>query len=324
MMSKLTVIMPVFNGAEFLKDTIESILSQSFEDFKFIIIDDGSIDETPNLLNEYVKIDNRIKVLRNNENKKIVYSLNRGLKETKTNIIVRMDCGDISEKTRFEEQYNYLISNNDVVLVATQCDFISYSGEILSKSCFPCDDYNISKELFLKNNIIMHPSVMFRWNGNLYYREFAYPAEDYDLWLRLASLGRIVILNEHLINIKLDPQGITFSTRIQQMEIVNTINRLLIERIKSNGEISLLPIGYKKKKTTRIGERIFEDLFRKITSQIIIYRKKSLQWLFFVILNYLLYPKMSCEKIRYYICKIFIKKNPIFLRFLKYREYFHE
>lgn len=320
MIPKVSVIMPVYNGQAFLRESIESILNQTFKDFEFIIIDDGSTDETPEILNEYLRIDKRIKILRNNENIKIVYSLNKGLKAAKTNIIARMDCGDISENTRLEKQYQFLMENVEVVLVGTQCYFITSNGEIRSKSNFPYDDFTIRKELFLKNNIIIHPSVMFRWDSDIWYREFAYPAEDYDFWLRLAHRGKFAILNEYLLKVRLNPDGTTFSGRIQQMKKVEELHQLLIERLKFYKELS---ITHKKPEDQRNPSnlaRSFEYLFKKITSQVISSKKGSPKWLFFAVLAYLSYPTILYGKIKYYIKKKWIHLNPLFVKFLIYEK----
>lgn len=316
MVPKLSVIMSVYNGETFIRESVESILNQTFKDFEFIIVDDGSTDRTLDILNDYAKLDDRIRILRNTENKKIVYSLNKGLRNAKANVIARMDCDDISEKTRFQKQYKTLIENRDIILVGTQCYFISQKGEIISKSNFPADDYFIRLELFLKNNIIMHPSVMFRWDGNLYYREFAYPAEDYDLWLRLAHRGRFTILNEYLLTVRLNPQGTTFSKRIQQIRRVDDIHRLLIERLNYHKELSIPAERLKEPSLSH--SKYFNYLFTRITPKVISHKKGTLRWLFFVILAYLAYPKMLYEKIKYYVKKILIYRNHTFIKFLEH------
>ena len=212
---KISVLMPVYNGEPFLKESIESIVAQTFKDFEFIIIDDGSTDSTFDIMMQYAKIDNRIKVFRNKENKKIVYTLNNGLINAASNIIARMDCGDIALANRLEKQYNFLNENREFILVSSQVYFKNLAGEIIHKSNYPCDDKSIRKELFFRNNIIMHPAAMFRRVNNVIYRDFAYPSEDYDLWLRLSHLGRIAIINEYLMIIRLNPGGITFTNRIE-------------------------------------------------------------------------------------------------------------
>lgn len=308
---KISILLPVYNGSVFLKNALESILNQTFEAFEFIIIDDGSTDGTPDILNEYAKCDKRIRILRNSDNKKIVYSLNKGLKNARTTIVARMDCDDISEKDRLEKQYNILAENKDIVVVGTQCYFLTREGKIRSRSNFPTDDPSIRRELFLKNNIIMHPSVMFRWNGDIYYREFAYPAEDYDLWLRLAHRGKFVILNEPLLKIRLISEGTTFSKRIEQLKKVDEIYGLLIERLKFNKEVTIPNNKFE------YHNRIFNEL---ITSGVIANKKWTLKWLFFTGLAYLLHPKMLYEKLRYYIKRAWCYRNPLFIKFLEHEK----
>lgn len=206
------------------------------------------------------------------KNSKIVYSLNKALTNARSNIIARMDSEDISLENRLEEQFNFLTKNNDVVCVGTQVYFINQKGVIRSKSNFPTDDYSIRKELFLKNNIIIHPTVMFRWSRDLFYREFAYPTEDYYLWLRMAQQG----LNEYLLMCRLSPNGISFSNRSLQVKKVDEIHHLLLERLEFNNEVS----NHNKFKKNLSNKRSYDSLFQKSTSKVIFHKRKNLKWLF--------------------------------------------
>ena len=116
---KISVIMPVYNvNGEWLREAIDSILSQTYTNFELIIIDDGSTNDTPDILAEYVQKDSRIKIVKG-EHKGISNALNKGLDVADGEFIARMDGDDISLPERFEKQINYLRQNPDVGIVGT-------------------------------------------------------------------------------------------------------------------------------------------------------------------------------------------------------------
>ncbi len=120
---KLSVIMPVYNGQDFVSKAIESILGQTFSDFEFIIINDGSTDRTLKILESYQKKDKRI-VLLNQENKGIAKSLNRGIAKAKGDYIARQDADDISFPDRLRNQVEFLDNNKDVGFLGCSCEMI--------------------------------------------------------------------------------------------------------------------------------------------------------------------------------------------------------
>lgn len=116
---KISVIMSTYNRADLLPGAIESILNQTFKDFEFIIINDGSEDETSRILKDYAKKDNRIIVLNNEHNKGLIYSLNRGLDKARGTYIARMDDDDRSLPERFGFQINYMDEHPHITVVGT-------------------------------------------------------------------------------------------------------------------------------------------------------------------------------------------------------------
>lgn len=319
---KISVLMPVYNGEPFLKESIESILDQTFKDFEFIIIDDGSTDNTFHIIIQYAKIDNRIKLFQNKENKKIVYTLNNGLINAASNIIARMDCGDIALANRLEKQYNFLNENRECILVGSQVYFKNLAGEIIHKTNYPCDDKSIRKELFFRNNIIMHPAAMFRRVNNVIYRDFAYLSEDYDLWLRLSHLGRIAIINEYLMIIRINPYGISFSNRIEQIRVTEQIHQLLIERLKFNKELSVFTNHTIRNRNISYGKSkikiCIENLYQKNLKKIITLKKGTLRWIFLTALTHILYPQIIKYKVSILLGKWIFNfgKEGIFIKFL--------
>lgn len=181
----ISVIMPAYNAEKYLEESIKSILNQTFTNFEFIIINDGSKDNTKKIIDIYKKKDKRIILLNNPKNLGLQVSLNRGLKLAKGKYIARMDSDDISLSNRFQIQINFLDRNKDIFLVGGSAIVINEKGEKVG--CFIKDDSprRIKKKL-LKSNPFIHPSIMFR-NEMIYYREKFVCSEDYDLYLRLLT-----------------------------------------------------------------------------------------------------------------------------------------
>ena len=109
----ISVVMPVYNGDKYLQEAIESILNQTEGDFEFIIINDGSTDDSPALIDKYRELDSRIKVI-TQENKGLISSLNTGIDEAKGKYIARMDADDVSLPERFRTQLEYMEKNSKI------------------------------------------------------------------------------------------------------------------------------------------------------------------------------------------------------------------
>ena len=186
---KVSIIMPVYNAGEFLKESMESILSQSFKDFEFIIINDCSTDDSLRIIKKYQENDKRIKLINNKENLGVKKSLNKALKVANGKYLARMDADDISLQDRFKIQFNYLENHPEIFLIGGSAIVISQKGDkwgVFEKY----DNYKKIKNKLLKINCMVHPSIMFRNTNELFYREKFIRSEDYDLYLRLLSSGK--------------------------------------------------------------------------------------------------------------------------------------
>jgi glycosyltransferase involved in cell wall biosynthesis len=210
----ISVILPVFNAEAFLKEAISSVLKQTFIDFELIVIDDGSTDKSGEIIFGFQ--DSRIVYLRNDTNKGLVFSLNRGIKSAKGDFIARMDADDICHPERFQNQILFLKQNPSIGLCSCNAELIDFNGIIVDKFFFPTINCPLSWEI-LWHNPIIHPSVMFRKKileeEKDWYRLEEYPAEDYGLWSRLISKNNMSILDEKLICYRISPNGIFHSNR---------------------------------------------------------------------------------------------------------------
>lgn len=201
----ISVVMPVYNSEKYIREAIESILNQTYRNFEFIIINDGSSDNSLNIINEYASMDDRIVVI-SRKNMGLVYSLNEGIALARGKYIARMDSDDISLLNRFEKQISYMNQHGEVDILGTTMYFLG--GAQNEKKWFykQFNDNNI-EELFLDANSIPHPSVMFKKETIVKlggYKNKYVTAEDYDLWLRAIRYGyKIAKLDEALIKYRL-------------------------------------------------------------------------------------------------------------------------
>jgi len=199
---KVSVLMPVLNGLPYLKDSIDSILSQTFKDFEFVIVNDLSTDGTTELLNDYAKKDKRVRILQNKTNKGIVFSLNRGLKESSGDYVVRMDSDDIAINDRIEKQVEAMDKDPDIAVMGSAASYIDATGNELGIITIPELDSSI-----LIRSPLNHSTAIIRRKHltqyGIYYKEEFYSAQDYFLWLRLSKVGKISALNDILLKYRL-------------------------------------------------------------------------------------------------------------------------
>lgn len=183
-MSKVSVIMAVYNTKEYLKQSVESILNQSFKDFEFIIVDDFSVDWSFELLQAYEKQDNRIKLFRNKKNMWISYTRNKLISLANTNFIATQDSDDISKQNRLSLEYDFLVANPQYWAVSGNNLIIDEKSNIIWERTY---SDNI-KNTILKKSPLSNPSSMFRkdiFEKLGWYEEWLNYWEDYDLWLKI-------------------------------------------------------------------------------------------------------------------------------------------
>jgi glycosyltransferase involved in cell wall biosynthesis len=209
---KISVLMPVYNGEKFVQQAVDSILSQTFDDLEFIIVDDGSTDGSLKIVQSYD--DPRIKIVRNDCNIGVARSLNKGLELVKGEYVARMDSDDVSLPRRLEKQVDFLDKNPSYGGIS--CVTVSIGGEGEKRVDWPADYQTLTfsdiKRRLPKENCIAHPSVMIRTDllRMHKYNEKIICCEDYDLWLRIISeSGKIGKLNEALLKLRRHDRSIS-------------------------------------------------------------------------------------------------------------------
>ena len=208
-MAFVSILMPVYNCGKYLRKAIESILCQTFTDFEFIIVDDGSEDDTVAIVESYT--DTRIHFLRNPGNLGIVETLNTGLSRAHGTYICRMDADDIAVPRRIETQVKFLEAHPGVGMAGSQVQIIDAAGLEGEIEEYPQTNARIRRALFV-HNPFAHSSVMIRRSVldavGTYDKRFKHN-EDYDLWLRVAARYEVANLPEVLLKRRVHSESIT-------------------------------------------------------------------------------------------------------------------
>jgi GT2 family glycosyltransferase len=199
---EISVLMPVCNAARYVADAVESVRRQTFADFEFVIVDDGSTDGSPRILRRAARRDPRIRVLRQ-PNGGVTAALNAGLAACRAPLIARMDADDLCVPRRLERQRRYLAAHADCVALGSRVVEMDPYGSPVAVSGQHADHASIDRELMTRSGwAIVHPSAVFRRRALLDaggYRDRWPASEDHDLYLRLGERGRLANLPEPLL-----------------------------------------------------------------------------------------------------------------------------
>lgn len=210
----ISVVVPVYNAARYLRQALQSVFAQTFRDFELIAIDDGSTDGSAAILDQLAVQDTRLRILRR-PNTGIVGALNEGLAEARGEFIARMDGDDLSLPERFAKQTSFLRENPSVVCVGSAFTYIDERGALLKWNPRDCTHEALESALLAGDGgALIHPSIMVRRDaiervGR--YRVEAQWVEDLDLYLRLAQSGRLANLPEVLLHYRYHPQSVNFT-----------------------------------------------------------------------------------------------------------------
>jgi len=228
---KVSILMGVYNGEKAIGETIENVLSQTFGDFEFIIVDDKSTDFTQDVIKKYSAKDSRVILTKNKTNIGLTKSLNLGIDLAQGDYIARIDAGDLWDKEKLGKQIKFLEENKEYVVCGTRTFYVNEKGKILSRSSDESiEDKDIRRDLFCRKAIFLHPSIVFR-NIKIYYREFFKYSQDLDLYARLFFKGKLYCLPEPL-TYKVVSSNLTIEKKYYQRQYQNIAYKLFRERIK--------------------------------------------------------------------------------------------
>jgi glycosyltransferase involved in cell wall biosynthesis len=206
---RVTILMPVCDGEQFLREAIDSILVQTFTDFEFLILDDASADSSRSIVLGYD--DPRIRLLTNDRNLGVTRTLNRGIQQVRGHYMARMDADDVSMPERLERQVAHLDANPNCAVVTTFARIIDTDSEPQGEICLDLSPKELDRQLQLQNRLI-HGAVMMRTDVVRQlgaYDEAMKRSQDYDLWLRISDEHAIHTLPEFLYLWRQHGQGIS-------------------------------------------------------------------------------------------------------------------
>jgi glycosyltransferase involved in cell wall biosynthesis len=237
---KITFLMPAYNAGKYIGEAIDSVLKQSYPDFELLIVNDGSTDNTLEVISTFD--DPRIRVINKGVNKGIASALNIGLLVSKAKYIARFDSDDVCFPGRLATQLNFLEKHPDYILTGGDAEYISESGEHLFHfKCISQTNDQIFKNMYLHCPFI-HSSVMYRKDAVLKaggYSLYAHNFEDYFLWARLHKYGKFNNLSEPLIKVRFNPSSTTINEK-RRGRIFRRMKRDIIYRgviTKEEGDI---------------------------------------------------------------------------------------
>ena len=226
----ISIILPTFNMGKYIDHSIESILSQTLDDFELIILNDGSTDETADILGSYAQKDPRIIVVHNLENLGLISTLNKGLNIAQGTFVARQDADNYSLSTRLAEQACYLKQHSHIGLVSARVFVVSDHKQTVSDSIFPLvflPPALIPWELlfytyFAHDTIMARRDLMLQVGG---YRLDRVHAEDYDLWCRLSRITQLAILPSVQACLFINPEGVSQQYAEVQQQTALRISR---------------------------------------------------------------------------------------------------
>jgi len=280
----ISVVLSVYNAEKYLSEAIESILSQSYGNFEFIIINDGSTDRSLEIIKSYE--DERI-VLISRENRGLIASLNEGIIKATGKYIARMDADDISLPERFEKQITFMEDNHEIGICGTA---VIMFGEHMHNSLWSLarNDQTIRTEL-LFSSPLAHPTVMIRRalliENELFYNENFIHAEDIELWTRLAKYTKLANLKTPLLKYRVAESSVSrkadkdieeryqvlkmvFQKYLEELEITNDEEEnklhfnltLNTRQQKSNIAFSILNQYFSKITQANNKKRVFDSI----------------------------------------------------------------
>lgn len=230
MLPTVSIVLAVHNGATYLRAALDSILSQTYSDFEFLIVDDASVDDTASIIASYD--DSRIRLIRNPVNLGLTRSLNLALRSARGEFVARMDHDDVAEPDRIATQVQFLADHAKVGLLGTAVTAIDDAGRELDLIKKPETHDQITRHL-ASANCLVHPTVMFRrtlLESVGFYNENLRFSQDYDLWLRYSEQTEVHNLQAPLLKYRVHAGQISVGKVLQQSQCAHVAVRAARQR----------------------------------------------------------------------------------------------
>ena len=243
----ISVVMSCYNAEKYLKESIESVLTQTFHDFEFIIWDDGSTDGTKNIIQSFN--DERIRYFFHS-NSGLGKALKMACAEANGKYIARMDADDYCYPDRFELEVDFLENNKDYVLVSSAVDYMNKEGAIIGRS-FPCSNSKVLQKILSYDSMIVHPMVMMRRvayeaaGGYVPLRAF----EDRLFWGRIAKFGKFSNISSPLGKYRLLSNSLGHSRTLYDKVLFELRNKMMKDDVVLDFDVDTFNMIYQYSKS---------------------------------------------------------------------------
>lgn len=233
----ISVVMPVYNAGLFLRESLDSVLSQTYKNWELICVDDGSSDNSLNILLEYASADSRIKVFKNKKNLGVSATTNFAIGKGRGEYLARMDADDVMTPDRLEKQIKFLKRNPKVIVLGGQCRLINEKGEKIGQKRFPLTHQEIYKMMY-EAMPVQQPTMMvnlkllpkdFSW-----YEKMTNTAEEVDLLFRLFKFGQFANLSDEILKYRLHGQNLSLKNPKMTFKITYRTRKMAVKKYGYN------------------------------------------------------------------------------------------
>jgi len=260
---RITVLMPAYNAGEYIATAIDSVLQQSFSDFELLIINDGSTDDTEQVIHTFA--DDRIRLI-NQTNQGVAAALNIGLLNARAELVARFDADDICKPERLQMQYHFMETHPDHILVGADAEYINTKGEYVFTGKMPAYTAEEIAQLDCSKCPFIHSSVMYRKKSILDaggYNTHAYAFEDHLLWSKIIRQGGTANLPQALLLVRLNPGSVSIDERWRTKRFHEIKYKAIREGYISDEAGKELQQILKKQDTVKIKEGSYYSLLGK-------------------------------------------------------------
>jgi glycosyltransferase involved in cell wall biosynthesis len=224
----VTVLMPVYNCANYVGEAVESILAQTYRDFEFLIVNDGSTDASEHVIRAFG--DPRVRII-SQRNAGVSQALNTGIAHARGKFIARFDADDICMPTRLEEQMNFMLGHKDHVMVGSDAEYVSDAGEHIFSYTSPAHaDAEIRERIYQRNpfihSAVLLPKQLLVECGG--YDPRAHTFEDHLLWVKVIARGKVHNIPRPLVKVRLNPQSVTTDERLRGRRFLALRRKILL------------------------------------------------------------------------------------------------
>ncbi|WP_336837812.1 glycosyltransferase family 2 protein [Sphingobacterium siyangense] len=224
-MNVLTIVMPAYNAAKYINETLQSFIDQTFRDWKLIIINDASTDNTGQIIEEWQNKDNRIQVIHNEVNLRITRTMNKGIQFVKSVFFARVDSDDILLPNHFESLIAYLNQHPDIDICGSQVITIDGQGNFRRKWNYEIEPDWIKQSSifacpFLQSSVVMRTSVIKNLNG---YREEMELIEDYELWIRALKRYKAASIDLYTVKYRIHDHNISENNKSKMLLLLESM-----------------------------------------------------------------------------------------------------